>query len=140
MKDLKMIALGDSILKGFQGLILELNDLSATEADQMIMMTVLGDGFVTGLAVGELPLGCQPKTGQELQGSINGGVANFGIDFRDPGINLGQVLMAGRVEKDVDNLFALFGCLQPLAGNPGFKEIFLNGKVLFEIENHFHFN
>jgi hypothetical protein len=48
--------------------------------------------------------------------------------------------MAGRVEKDAENLVPLLGCLQSLAGDPGSKEIFLNGKVLFEIENQFHFN
>ena len=84
-----MIALSDAILEGFQGLIFKFDDVSATEADQVIMMIALGDRFVTRFAVGELPLGRKPKTGEELQGSINGGIADFGVDFRDPGVNLG---------------------------------------------------
>jgi hypothetical protein len=84
-----MTTLSDVLLEGFQGLIFKFNDLSTTEADQVIMVISFGDRFVTRFAVGELPLGREPKTGEELQGSINGGKSNFGIDFRDPGVNLG---------------------------------------------------
>jgi hypothetical protein len=38
MKSLKMVALGNSALKGFEGLVFKFDNLSTTEADQMIMV------------------------------------------------------------------------------------------------------
>jgi hypothetical protein len=38
IRDLKPVTLRNSILKGFKRLVLEFNDLSAIEADQVIVM------------------------------------------------------------------------------------------------------
>jgi hypothetical protein len=38
VRDLKAVALGNPLLKGLKGLVLEFNNLSAIQADQMIMM------------------------------------------------------------------------------------------------------
>ena len=38
MGNLKTVTLGNPLLKGFEGLVLELNNLSAIEADEVIMV------------------------------------------------------------------------------------------------------
>lgn len=61
--------------------------------------------------------------GQKLEGAVNGDVADFGVCFRDLGINLWKTLVAGGVQEDIENLFPLLGCLQPLLRNPCFEKI-----------------
>jgi hypothetical protein len=53
------------------------------------------------------------------------------VDFSDLGINLGKAFVAGRVQEDVENLFPLFGCLQPFFGDPCLKEIGFNRSSSF---------
>ena len=74
--------------------------------------------LIPGFAVTEPSLGCQAETGEEFQGPINGGHPDFRIGFRHLGMDLGEILMAGRTEENLEDLFPLFGRLQPLFGNP----------------------
>lgn len=113
---------GNSVLEGFECLILEFHDLSAIQTDQVIVMAPFRSGLISGLSVSKFSLGCQAETGEELQGTINGDVADFGICFSDLSIDFRKVLMSGRVEKDREDLFPLFGCLQSFFGNACLKE------------------
>jgi hypothetical protein len=76
------------------------------------------DGLIPGLTVTELPLGGQTETGEEFQGPIDRGVPDFRVDFDDLGMNLREILVAGRVEENLKNLFPLLGRFQPFFGNP----------------------
>jgi hypothetical protein len=118
VKDLKTMTFGDVALQGFKGLVLEFNDLSTSEADEVIMMVSPDRGLISGLPITEPSLGCQTETGEELQGPINGGHPDFRVCFRHLGMNLREILVAGRVEEDLEDLFPLFGRFQPFFGNP----------------------
>ena len=52
----KLVALGDPVLKGFEGLILELDDLPAIETDQVVMVAPLGGPFVSRFSICEFSL------------------------------------------------------------------------------------
>jgi hypothetical protein len=97
MGDLKTVTLGNAILKGFKCWVLEFNNLSAIETDQVIMVAPFRSGFISGLSVSKFSLGGQTETCEEPQGAVNGGIADFGIGFGDLGINLGKALMPGRI-------------------------------------------
>jgi hypothetical protein len=61
--------------------------------------------------------------GQKLESAVNGDVADFRVGLSHLGINLCKTLVAGRVQEDVENLFPLFGRLQPFFRYPGLKEV-----------------
>jgi hypothetical protein len=111
MGDLKSVTLGNAILKGFKGRVLKLDNPAAIKADQVVVMAPFGSRFIPGLSISKFSLGRQTEAGEKLQGAVNGCVANFGICLNDLGINLGKVPMAGRVQKDIEDLFPLPGCL-----------------------------
>jgi hypothetical protein len=94
MKNLKMMTLGNTVLKGLKGLIFKFNNLSAIETDQVVMMASFRSGFVSGLSIGKFPLIRQTETSEELQGSINRGVSDFRIHPGNLGINLREILMS----------------------------------------------
>jgi hypothetical protein len=121
MEDLKSVPLSNPILEGFKSLVLKFNNLSALETDQVIMMAPSRSGFISGLSIGKFSLNCKARTGEELQGSINGRITNFRIDLHDLGVDLSKVLMSVRVKEDVKDLLPLFSCLQPFSRNPSLK-------------------
>ena len=130
LKDLKPITVGDTFLNRFECLVLELDDFPATETDQVIVMSFSRDGFVPRLTVREFAFLCEPQTGEKFKRSIDRGVSDLGIDPGDERIDLGEILVARRVEKDVEDLFPLFGRLQPSVGNSGSKLIGSDGSLL----------
>jgi hypothetical protein len=138
VRDFKTVALSNVVLKCFNVFILKFNDLSTPETNQMIMMAPSRSGFISGLSIGKFSLDCKARTGEELQGSINGRITNFRIDLHDLGIDLGEVLMAVRVKKDVEDLLPLFGRLQPLSRNPSLKQIgFHKTSHLLKLKSNF---
>jgi hypothetical protein len=44
-------------------------------------------------------------------------------------MDLGQILVSGGAEKEVEDLFPLFGRLQAAVGDPGFELVVSNGKT-----------
>ncbi len=130
MKNLKPITVGDAFLKRFERFVLELDDFPATQTDQVIVMSFSRDGLIPRLTVGEFTFLREPQTGEKLKGSIDRGVANLGIDPGDKRIDLGEILVARRTEKDVEDLFPLPGRLQASVGNGGFESIGSNGSLL----------
>jgi len=111
VENLKTVALGNAILKCLKGVILEFNNLSTLEADQVIMVVLSLSGFVLCLPIRKFPLSGQAKTGEKLQGSVDSRVANLGMSLRHLGIDLSKVLVARGIEKDIENLFPLLGRL-----------------------------
>ncbi len=131
MGDLKAVTLGDPPLEGFQCLVLEFNDLSAIEANEVIMVGPFRSRFKSRLSVGEFSLGGQTETCEEFQSAINGGVTNSWIGFGDLGVNLREALVPGRIQEDVEDLFPLSRCLQPFFRNPCPEETVFDGTSSF---------
>ena len=140
MKNLKAVSLGNAALKRFKVFILEFDNLSTLQTDQMIVVAPSRSRFIPGLPVCKFSLGCQAETDEELQGSVDGRITNFGVDFGHLGIDLSEVSVSGGVEEDVKDLLSLFRRLQAFPRDPRFKQFRLNRDVLFEIEIQFHFN
>ena len=90
-----MVTLGNPILEGFERRVLELNDLSAIETNQVIVVASLQSRFISRLAVFKFSSGGETQPGQELEGSVDGDVADFGVDFNNLSINLRETLVAG---------------------------------------------
>jgi hypothetical protein len=127
VKNSETVMLGNAILKRFKGFILEFDNLSTSKADQVVMMAPSGSGFILSLSPGKFSLISQAEAGEELQGSIDRRIANFGIDLSDLGIDLGKVLVLRGVEKDIQDLLPLLGCLQPFPTDPCFEEALFDG-------------
>jgi hypothetical protein len=138
VQDLEAVTLGDPFLQRFEGVILELNNLSAFKADQMIMMGFRRNRFIPGLSVIELPLGGQAEAGEKLQGPVYRGIPDLRVFLRDLGMNLREVTVSGGVEKHPENLFPLPGRFQPFFGNFRLEQRDFQPAGLFEIEIQFH--
>lgn len=121
MGGLKTVAMSDVFLKGFYVFILKLNDLSTPKTNQMIMVGVSRRKLIPGLSVSKFSLDGQTEPGEELQGSVNGRITNFRIDFCDLGVDLSEVFMAIRVKEDVKDLLPLLGSLQSFVRNPSLE-------------------
>jgi hypothetical protein len=134
MENLETVSLGNAILKCFKGFILEFNNLTALEADQVIVVALSLSGFILCLSIRKFSLSGEAQTGEKLEGSIDRRIANFGIDLGHLGIDLTQILMPRGVEEDVENLFPLFGRLQAFSRNPRLKKILLNGKSFLKLK------
>lgn len=119
--DLKPVTLGNPLLKGFKRWVLELNNLPAIETDEVIVVGSFRRGFIPRLPVLKFSPGGQTQPGQKLEGAVNGDVADFRVGFSHLGINLCETLMSGGIQEDVENLFPLFGRLQPFFRDPCFK-------------------
>ena len=86
---LEALALRDPILERLDLIVLELLDAPAFEADQVIVMLIVMGHLVARDAVPEMPLDGQAAFLEQLQRSIDRGVADLGIDRAD----LGQELL-----------------------------------------------
>ena len=131
MGDLETVTLGNPLLKGFERRVLEFNNLSAVEADQVIVVASFGGGLISCLAILEFPPGGETQLGQKLEGAVNGNVADLRVGFNDLGIDLRKALVAGRIQEDVEDFFPLLGRLQPFFGDPCFKKIGFNRPLSF---------
>jgi hypothetical protein len=76
VKGLETVTVGDIFLKRFQGLVFKFNNLTASEADEVIVMAPSRDRFVPGLSVSEFAFLRQTEAGEKLQGPVNRRVAN----------------------------------------------------------------
>lgn len=131
MENLEPVTLGNVVLKRFESFVLEFDNLSTPETDQMVMMAPSGSGFILSLSRCKLSLISQAEAGEKLQGPIDRRIANFGIDLSDLGIDLGKVLVLRGVEKDIQDLLPLLGGLQPFPTDPCFEEVLFNWKFPF---------
>ena len=73
--------LSDSLFHGFNLGREELDRLSAFGADQVVMAAPVELRFVAADAVVKLHCGCDTTLRKELQGAIDGGESDFGIQL-----------------------------------------------------------
>jgi hypothetical protein len=137
VKDFETMASRNSLLKGFNRLLFEFDDLAASETNQMVVMGSLGGGFVPGLSIGKFSLGGEAQAGEKLKGPIDGGITDLRVDFRHLGIDLRKILMSGGVEEDIENFYPLPGGLQPLLGDEGFKSVRLHDSSFLKLNFNF---
>jgi hypothetical protein len=109
VKNLKVVMVRNSILQGLEGLVLEFEDLSTINADQVIVMASFSNGLKSRLPVRKLSLGCQSQAGQELHGPVDRCIADLRIYLGYLGVDFSEVLVSGGVEEDVEDLLTLFG-------------------------------
>ncbi len=76
--DGKAITCGDLFLQAFDLTILELNNLAAAGADEVVVMTLMGDVVVLGLRTEVAGLG-QPGVAEEIQSTIDRGEAEVWV-------------------------------------------------------------
>jgi len=74
--DTEAMFTGQSLVDGSAMTTLELDDFSAAEADQMLMLVRLS--FIAGMIAGQLKLANQVQILEKLQRSIDGGQAEAG--------------------------------------------------------------
>jgi hypothetical protein len=127
VKGLETVPVGDTSLKRFQGLVFKFNNLTASEADEVIVMAPSRDRFVPGLSVSKFAFLGQTEAGEKLQSSINRRIADPRIGLRYQGIKLSKILVARGAQKDIKDLLSLPGRLQPAVRNRGFELIGSNG-------------
>ena len=113
MGNLKAVTLGNPPLEGFEGLVLELNNFSATQTDQVIVVASFRSRFVSRLPILKFSSSGQTQPGQKLESAVNGDIADSRVGFGHLGINLCETPVSGGVQEDVENLFPLLGRLQP---------------------------
>ena len=121
--NLKAVALGNAVLQGFEGFVFELDDSPTRQTDEMIVMSLAKDGFVPRFSTGEFPLRCEAQPGEQLHGSVDGGVPDFQIRVGHEGVNLIEALMPLGIEKDVRDFLPLFSGFQSPSGKKGLERI-----------------
>ena len=104
MDQLEAMGGSDLYLEIFDRLEFEFLDFTAGQTYQMVVMVLVHTGFEGGTAIAEMPLGRYPDAGQEVDGAIDGGGADGGIEQPDPAMKLlhRQVLVAADEGLDDD--------------------------------------
>jgi hypothetical protein len=110
----KAVLFGDLILKLFDTRILEFDDLTAPDADQMIMMLVMIAGFVTCLTITKMSLFGNPALGEKFQAAVNRRITNPGVLLAQAKIELFRRKMRTGAQELFENNFPLARRLQPL--------------------------
>ena len=104
MDQLETMGGGHLLLQILDRLQLEFLDLPARQAHQMVVVVLMDAGFEGGAAVAEMPLGRHPDIGEEVDGAVDGGGADGGIEQPHPSMEFlhRQVLVAGDEGLDDD--------------------------------------
>ena len=106
----EVVALRDVLLSTLDHRALELDDLSATHAHQMVVVLLLD--LVAGRAVVEVAFAGETGITEDLHGPIDGRVSDVGIELA----NLPEQFLAGDVtsgfEEHLQNRLALPGALE----------------------------
>src|SRR5579875_61031 len=108
---------GDHLLNLFQALVCEFDDAAAVFADEMVMMALVDD-FIAPLAVIKMALGYQFAFLEQLQGAVDGGVAEMGIDLLDLGIKLLGADVAAQFEEHTRDIVTLRRGFKPMLAQP----------------------
>src|SRR5690606_30947210 len=111
---------GEDLLQPLDAVVVKLDDLAAVVADQMIVVIVgaLVRELVAGLSVAEVALGGDAALREELEGAVDGGVADLRLLLTHAGEELldRDVLwrLAGALEERLRDDAALVGRAEPL--------------------------
>jgi len=115
-ENFKMMIFGNLLLQLFDARIFEFDNRAAPNADQMIVVRFAVCGFVTGLAITEMPRLGNTGVGEKAEGSINSGITDGGVLFPKPQIKLLGGQVGGAAQKLIQNDLPLSGRFQPLLG------------------------
>src|SRR5256714_3891596 len=143
VRDGEAVLLGHPVLKLLDSLVLELGDVAAGGADQVIVVVPIQGRLVAGLTALEVPRRRQPGVGEDLHRPVDGG----GTDARIALLGLLHQLVDGEVaglrEERVDDQVALPRRLQPPRRDPagealvgGSGDLLWRGPLHFEIDSH----
>jgi len=134
----KTVLAGDLLLQAFDAGIFKLDDRPAEGADEMVMMVLFTAALITGLAVAKVPLSCQAALGEELEGAMNGGVADPRILVANGPIELFRREVRPRRQEFIKDHFPLPGRLEAVLAEIVTKGIFIgHDQLLIEIDFQF---
>src|SRR5438270_4992026 len=141
VRDGEAVLLGHPVLKLLDALVLELGDVAAGGADQVIVVVPIQGRLVAGLSALEVPRRREPGVGEDLHRPVDGG----GPDARIALLGLLHQFVdrevAGLREEGVDDQVALPRRLQPPRRDPagealvGGGDLLWNGALHFEIDS-----
>lgn len=114
---------GDFLLKLFDLAVFKLHDLAAVSANQMVVMTLVGNVVILRLRA-EMPGLCQTGFAKEVEGTVDGGKPQVGVFLGQLVIHLfgGDVFL---LEERVKNEFALARVLQLVFAEVRFQRFHL---------------
>jgi hypothetical protein len=115
--DVIMVDSGQLLLQQIQGRFLELLDLAAAQAEEMVVVGVAVDMLVVPVAVAEIDFPDEAAIDQQRQGPIDGGLGDLGALAFELQIKLIYVKVAVDREDLPENLLALRGAPQPPSSN-----------------------
>src|SRR5260370_26370551 len=121
---LKSVLGGHLVLNSFQLRRVELDDLSASRADHVIVMLVLVIMLVMGAAIAESRFAGQPRISQELERAINCGLPDARILFAHQAIEIFAGYVSFGAQKYFQDQVTLRGSLKALSAKM-FDENFL---------------
>jgi exodeoxyribonuclease VII small subunit len=98
-------AFGDAILEALDVVVLELEDETAFDADEMVV--VIADDLEARLAIAELALDREAAVDEQLERSVDGRVTDARVTLADFGEELVDRDVIARAEKLLDDRFAL---------------------------------
>jgi len=97
------VAVGDLLLQFFDFAILEFDDLSASGADQVVVMIVSAIVFIPGETVFKTVFLGNSCLGQQLQGPVHRGITDAGMRFLYPIVQLFSAQMPPCLYKQLDD-------------------------------------
>ncbi len=106
------VLLGEFILEPFDLVVLELDDLPAIQADQVIVVLVFKGDFVPAHAVAKVALVGDSALLEELQGSVDRGVANLAVTLANQREKVLDAQMPRRTKKHIRHRATLSGRAQ----------------------------
>src|SRR4051812_17604549 len=107
-----------AILQLLDALVLELDDVAARGADQVIVVVPVERGLVARLPALEVARAGEAGVGEDLHGAVDGGGADAGVPRRHLLEQLVDREMAVLREEGVDDQVALLGRLEPVRRDP----------------------
>src|SRR5438270_12949688 len=143
VRDGEAVLLGHPVLKLLDSLVLELGDVAAGGADQVVVVVPVQGPLVAGLPPFEVPRRRQPGVGEDLHRPVDGGGSDARIALLGLLHQPVDREVAGLREEGVDDQVALPRRLQPPRRDPagealvgGGGDLLWRGPLHFEIDSH----
>lgn len=122
--DLKSVLLCNLVLQMFDLFIFELEYITACGADEMVVMLLASDGFVSRLSVTEIEFFSDSAFGKKLQRPVHGSIADIGMFFSDFQIQFFGGKVGTGAQKVIKDDLSLPGRFQTLLGHELFENLF----------------
>lgn len=111
----------DALLLLLDRFVVELEDVPALEADQMVVVLVVAGRLVGCLSFAEATLGGKSTLGQQLEGPVDGGVPDAGVVLPSEAQQFFDTHVTARPEKPLGDDVALTRGLEALFRQEGVK-------------------